>query len=45
MCERKQCCQKPEKLKKKPEKCSPEQVKVCHKDENKHPCVLKLNKK
>jgi hypothetical protein len=31
-------CQYPEKLKGKPEECTPEQVKECHGDEE-HPCV------
>ena len=31
-------CKKPEKLKDKPEKCSPEQIKECHGDEEKHEC-------
>jgi len=33
------CCQKPEELKGKPKECSPEQIRKCHGDENKHPCV------
>jgi ArsR family transcriptional regulator, arsenate/arsenite/antimonite-responsive transcriptional repressor len=36
MCEN--CCEKPEKLKIKPEACTPEQIKECHGDENNHPC-------
>jgi len=31
-------CQKPEKLKGKPEECSPEQIRECHGDVEKHPC-------
>lgn len=34
----KNCCEKPEKLKDKPEKCTPEQIKECHGDEQNHPC-------
>lgn len=33
-----QCCEKPDKLKIKPEKCTPEQIKECHGDEKDHPC-------
>ena len=32
-------CQKPEKLKGKPQECSPEQVRECHGDVKQHPCV------
>ena len=32
------CCQYPEKLKGKPEECSPEQIKECHGDTKEHPC-------
>ena len=39
MCNEKNCCQKPEELKGKPEECSPEQIKKCHGDEKDHPCV------
>jgi hypothetical protein len=34
-----QACQKPEKLKDKPENCSPEQIKKCHGDAIGHPCL------
>ncbi len=34
-------CERPEKLKEKPEKCSPEQIKDCHGDEKNHPCTEK----
>ncbi len=34
----KNCCEQPEKLKIKPESCTPEQIKECHGDENNHPC-------
>lgn len=39
MCGKTLCCQRPEKLSGKPEECSPEQIKACHKDEDVHPCV------
>jgi hypothetical protein len=32
-------CEHPEKLKGKPEECSPEQMKECHGEDSKHPCV------
>jgi ArsR family transcriptional regulator len=35
----KNCCERPEKLKGKPEQCTPEQIKECHGDEKDHPCV------
>jgi hypothetical protein len=38
MCERSKCL-KPEKLKGKPEQCSPEQVRECHGDSKEHPCT------
>ncbi len=34
----KNCCEQPEKLKIKPEACTPEQIKECHGDEKEHPC-------
>jgi len=34
-------CQCPEKLKDKPENCSPEQIKKCHGDIKDHPCEEK----
>jgi len=34
-------CQYPEKLKAKPEECSPEQIKECHGDSEEHPCEEK----
>jgi len=39
MCANKKGCQKPDQLKGKPEECSPEQIKKCHGDVKKHPCV------
>jgi ArsR family transcriptional regulator len=32
------CCERPEKLKGKPEECTPEQIRECHGDVKKHPC-------
>ena len=32
------CCQQPDKLKSKPEACTPEQIKECHGDAKDHPC-------
>ena len=43
MCE--ECCAHPEKLKGKPEECSPEQIKECHGDVEKHPCEEKRDEK
>jgi len=34
----KDCCQHPEKLKEKPEDCTPEQIRECHGDTQQHPC-------
>ncbi len=34
----KNCCEQPDKLKIKPEKCTPEQIKECHGDEKEHAC-------
>ncbi len=36
MCEK--CCEQPDKLKMKPEDCTPEQKKECHGDREDHPC-------
>ena len=38
-------CQKPERLKDKPQACSKEQIKKCHGDAKGHPCVAKPSKK
>jgi Mn-dependent DtxR family transcriptional regulator len=35
----KDCCQQPDRLKGKPQDCSPEQIKECHGDVKKHPCL------
>jgi len=43
MCE--ECCTYPEKLKGKPEQCSPEQIKECHGDVKSHPCEEKKEEK
>jgi len=40
-----ECCQKPHLLEIKPEKCSPEQIRECHGDENEHPCVPEKEEK
>lgn len=37
MCEN--CCQQPNKLKDKPENCTPEQIRKCHGDTKEHPCI------
>lgn len=37
--ESKKECEHPEKLKGKPEECSPEQIRECHGDVEGHPCV------
>ncbi len=33
------CCERLEKLKGKPEECTPQQIKECHGDEKMHPCT------
>ena len=38
-------CKHPEKLKKHPAKCTPEQIKKCHGDVKGHPCVKPPKKK
>ncbi len=45
MCECKKGCQNPDKLKGKPEDCSPEQIRECHGDVKEHPCVSKGDEK
>ena len=40
----KQSCEKPEKLKGKPEDCSPEQIEECHGVEKEHSCVKKSDR-
>ncbi len=37
------CCQHPDKLKGKPEDCTPEQIKECHGETETHPCESKKN--
>ena len=37
--ESQKACEHPEKLKGKPEECSPEQIKECHGEDAEHPCV------
>ena len=41
MCEKKSSCERPEKLKKVPKECTPEQIKECHPDAKGHPCEEK----
>jgi len=41
--ESKKGCEHPEKLKGKPEECSPEQIKECHGEVAKHPCVEEIS--
>jgi DNA-binding transcriptional ArsR family regulator len=45
--ERKMCdcqCQQPEKLKGKPEECTPKQIEKCHGSKKNHPCAPKTKK-
>jgi hypothetical protein len=39
MCEKNEGCQKPDELKGDPKECSPEQIRKCHGDVQRHPCV------
>jgi hypothetical protein len=39
------CCEQPEKLKGKPEDCTPEQIKECHGEVQGHPCESDSEKK
>ena len=39
MCDGKKGCQKPKERKEKLGECSPEQIRKCHGDVRKHPCV------
>ena len=41
----KDCCQHPDRLKRKPEECTPEQIRECNGDEKNHPCVPKKEEK
>ena len=45
MCDGKKGCEKPEELKGKPQECSAEQIRKCHGDVKKHPCVTKQAEK
>jgi hypothetical protein len=38
-CQEKGLCMFPEKLKDKPENCTPDQIKECHGDDKQHPCA------
>jgi len=33
------CCEHPDRLKGRPEDCSPEQIRECHGDSGDHPCT------
>ena len=35
----KNCCEQPNKLKDKPQSCTPEQIRECHGDTKAHPCI------
>jgi len=37
--ERKEACRKPQHLKGEPHDCSPEQIRKCHGDAERHPCA------
>ncbi len=39
------CCEQPDKLTEKPEKCTEEQIRECHGDTKHHPCTDKKKKK
>ncbi len=39
MCDQNNCCQQPEKIKGQPKDCTPKQIKECHGDDKKHPCL------
>jgi len=39
MCDEKECCEKPDQLKGKPQKCTAEQIITFHGDAELHPCV------
>jgi len=41
----KERCQKPKALRGRPQDCSPEQIRKCHGDAKKHPCVTKPKSK
>ena len=45
MCKDVSCCQKLEKLKEKPEECTPEQIAECHPDQEGHPCEESIEDK
>jgi hypothetical protein len=45
MCRKEAKCEHPERLKGKPGECSPEQIRKCHGDDRKHPCVTSGKKK
>jgi DNA-binding transcriptional ArsR family regulator len=41
----KDCCQQPDRLKGKPQACTPEQISECHGDDRDHPCEPKKEEK
>lgn len=38
------CCEKPDRLKSKPEECTPEQIRECHGESAEHPCCHSATK-
>ena len=45
MCCAKAKCEKPKNLKARAEDCSPEQIKKCHGESKKHPCVTPVSRR
>ena len=35
------CCEKPDRLRDKPQECTPEQIRECHGEVKEHPCTAK----
>jgi hypothetical protein len=35
------CCEKPHRLRDRPQECTPEEVRECHGEGKEHPCVAK----
>jgi hypothetical protein len=35
------CCEKPDRLRDKPQECTPEQIRECHGEVQEHPCTEK----
>ena len=42
MCNKDDCCQKPERLKGNPKDCTPEQIKECHGEAKRHTCLRQI---